>query len=274
LGALLDYIGRLVESVEMAVYSYVKPGAPHRFSTRFRYIEDYLLTLTSSLDTYGQAYEAGLGIGSGRETPLTIGLGRIVQTALARSHKRLGSRARQSVNLVFIPVTVSVAYSLRQQNFVGSFRRMLRSLLQVDDPKDTLALFEGVRTYCGEGLVLAERGLTQSRLVSERLSIGELLEVLSTSIRELNFLTRKLNTVLEVGSTIKTLVEKGLELNDVLVRAYLELAKVEVGKPFTELKEVELRSLYEIDRELTKSGRDLSHLVVPLALALLLSYYI
>jgi len=258
----------------MAVYSYIKPGAPHRFSARFKYIEDYLLTLTSSLDIYGQAYEAGLGISSGRETLLTIGLGRVVQAALARSHKRLGSRARQSVNLVFIPVTVSVACSLKQQNFVGSFKRMVRSLLQVDDPKDTVALFEGLRMYCGEGPVLAERGLTQSRLISERITVGELLELLSPRVRELGFLTRKLNTVLEVGFSIKTFLEKGLELNDVLVRAYVELAKVEVGEPFSGLKEVEQRVLYEIDRELIKRGRDLSYLVVPLALALLLSYYI
>ncbi len=274
MGTLLDYIGRLVESLEMAAYSYIKPGAPHRFSARFRYIENYLITATSSLDIYGQAYEAGLGISSGKETLLTIGLGKMVQTALARSHKRLGSRAQQAVNLVFIPVTVSVAYSLKQQNFIGSFKRMLRSLLQIDDPKDTVALFDGIKLYCGEGLVLAERGLTQSRLISERISISELLELLSPRVRELSFLMKKLNAILEVGSSIKTLLEKGLELNDVLVRAYVELAKTEVGEPFSGLKEVEQRVLYEVDRELLKSGRDLSYLIVPLALALLLSYYI
>ncbi len=269
-----EYVARLMEALLLAVYSYVKPAAPHRFSTRFRDLESTVFTVTSSLDVYNQAFSAGLSVSSGRETLHSVGVGRILYSSLAKSYRRLGARAHQALNLVLIPSTVATACSLRWRPFASSYRKTLSAVLSVDNPKDVAALIEGVRQFYGTGsLALAELGLTSSRLATERPTLGDVLSALGTRVRDLRYTLERLDYVIEVGSEAGRELASGAEPNEVAVRAFLKLAQPECGR-LSRLTELSQKALFELDRELSKEGIDLSHVLTPLSLALALSRYL
>ncbi len=270
----MEYVAKLVEALHLAVFSYIKPAAPHRFSTRFRDLESMVFTVTSSLDVYGQAFAAGLSVGSGKETLYTVGVGNLLYTSLAKSYRRLGARAHQTLNLVLIPSTLAIACSLRQRPFASSFRRILSAVLGIDNPRDVAGLVEGVRQFHGIGSqVLAELGLTSSRLATERPSLGDVFSALGTRARDLRYTLERLDYVVEVGAEAGRELARGSDPNDVAVRAFLKLAQPECER-LGRATEVDQKVLYELDRELSREGIDLSYLLAPLTLALKLSYYL
>lgn len=270
----VEYLARLVEALHLAVYSYVKPSAPHRFSTRFRDLESLLFTVTSSLDVYSQAFAAGTDVGSGKETLYSVGIGRLIYNSLAKSYRRLGVRAHQTLHLILIPSTLSIAYSLRQHPFVGSFRRIFSAVLGVDNPKDVAALVDGVRQFYGAGSsALVEQGLTSSRLVTEKPTIGDVLMTLGRKAKDVEYTLRRLDYVIEVGTDVAKMVASGVEPNDASVRAFLKLAQPECER-LSGVSDVNQKVLYELDRELARDGIDLSYLITPMVLALVLSNYL
>lgn len=263
-----------MEALHLAVYSYIKPAAPHRFSTKFRDLESTIFTVTSSLDIYGQVFTAGLDISTGKETLYSAGIGRFFYSSLAKSYRRLGARAHQALNLVLIPFTLSTAYSLKQQPFLGSFRKIFFTILDVDNPKDITALVDGIRQFYGAGsTALLERGLTSSRLATEKPSIGDILSILGSKIKDIQYVLNRMDYIIEIGLEIGRIAAEGVELNDITTRAFLKLARFECER-LSSIVDFSQKTLYELDRELTREGVDLSYLVTPLTLALTLSNYL
>lgn len=263
-----------MEALHLAVYSYIKPAAPHRFSAKFRNLESIVFSVTSSLDVYSQAFVAGVDVSSGKETLYTVGVGRLFYNSLAKSYRRLGVRTHQTLNLVLIPSTLSIAYSLRQYPFASSYRRIFSAILGVDNPKDVTTLAEGIRQFYGVGsAVLSEQGLTLSRMVTEKPSIGDILSIIGAKVRDLQYTLERIDYIIEVGMDTARIVASGADLNDVAVRAFLKLAQPECGK-LSKVSDINQKILYELDKELLKDGIDLSYLITPLTLTLILSNYL
>ena len=270
----MEYLSKLVEALHLAVYSYIKPAAPHRYSTKFRDLESIVFTVTSSLDVYNQAFSAGLDVGAGKETLYSVGVGRLFYSSLAKSYRRLGARAHQTLNLALVPFTLSVAYSLKQQSFESSFRKIFFTTLGIDSSKDTSALVDGIKQFYGAGFTaLLERGITLSKIATEKPSIGDILSALSSKARDIQYILRRIDYVVEVGLEVGRAATEGIELNEVAVRAFLKLARFECEK-LSSVAELNQKVLYELDRELLREGVDLSYLITPLILALVLSNYL
>lgn len=233
-----------------------------------------MFAATSSLDVYSQAFAAGFDIGSGKETLYSVGIGRLLYNSLAKSYRRLGVRAHQTLNLILVPSTLSIAYSTRQHPFTGTFRRIFSAVLGIDNPKDVSTLVEGVKQFYGVGsTVLLEQGLTLSKLVTEKPAIGDIFLILGTKAKDIEYTLRRMDYVIEVGMEAAKMLSSGVEPNEVSVRAFLRLARPECEK-LSRVSDVDQKSLYELDRELTRDGVDLSYLITPLVLALVLSNYL
>ncbi|MCS7099210.1 MAG: hypothetical protein RMH84_01930 [Sulfolobales archaeon] len=270
----MEYLSRLIEALHLAVYSYIKPAAPHRYSTRFRDLESIVFTVSSSLDVYSQAFTAGLDVGTGKETLYSVGIGRLFYNSLAKSYRKLGARAHQTLSLALIPFTLSVAYSLKQQSFASSFRKIFFTILGIDNSKDTSALVDGIRQFYGAGYTaLLESGITFSKLATEKPSIGDILSALSSKARDIQYVLKRMDYIVEVGLEVGRVATESIELNDIAVRAFLKLARFECEK-LSSVAELNQRVLYELDRELLREGVDLSYLITPLILTLILSNYL
>lgn len=270
----LDYVAKLVEALNIAIYSYVKPAAPHRFSTRFKDLEYIIFTVTSSLEIYSQAFDVGLSVSTGKETLLTSGVGRLIHNSLAKSYRRLGAKAYQALNLVLVPSSIAIAYASRHKPFVNSYKRILLSILEIDNSKDVSMIVEGLRQFYGEAsLILSDFGITSGKVVSERITIGDIMSALGTRIRELSYFLKKMDNILEAGSFFWKLVSSGHEPNEAAVKTFLKLASTDYSRLST-LTDANQKILYELDKELTSRGVDLSYVVTPLTLAILISNYI
>ncbi|MEM4428176.1 MAG: hypothetical protein QW036_05445, partial [Zestosphaera sp.] len=75
----------LVDSVDLAVYSYVKPGAPHRYSLRFKDLRPYVALLTSALKNYLRSAELGASVATGSLGFVNIGLGALIRDSIQDS---------------------------------------------------------------------------------------------------------------------------------------------------------------------------------------------
>lgn len=173
-----------------------------------------------------------------------------------------------------IPSTLSTAYSIRQHPFVSNYRRIFLAILDINNPKDIATLVDGVRAFYGAGsTALLERGLTPSKLATEKPAIGDILLMLGERVKDVWYTLMRIDYIIEVSMDVWRMIASGTEPNDVAVRAFLKLAKLECEK-LSHVSDADQKVLYELDRELLKEGRDLSYLITPLTLALVLSYYL
>ncbi|MEM0486830.1 MAG: hypothetical protein QXT76_00140 [Sulfolobales archaeon] len=96
---------------------------------------------------------------------------------------------------------------------------------------------------------------------------------MSVKARDLWYTLKRMDYIFEVGTEVARMTSSGADPNDVAVRAFLRLAQAECEK-LRKVSEVNQKSLYDLDRELIKDGVDLSYLITPLTLVLLLSNYL
>ncbi len=243
------------------MYSYVKPGAPHRYSTMYRDLHEFVSALTSALDTYVKACITGFEIGRGRSSFESAGLGGLVSEAYRLSKKAAAEMPLPSLHLLLIPTVIAASYSIEVDGklSLSKFRRALQGLLMYNPIKETESLYNALRGVGGgisRAIALTE--VTPGRISTEGLSIYDFLDHISREYLPASYLITRVNRLTELTEAfIKSHIE-GASLNDATVLLYRELLHDFTGYSADlriKGKEDFLR-LLKLDRELYRKWKE------------------
>ncbi len=272
---LLKLIKTLIESVDLTIYSYVKPAAPHRYSTRYKDLHSYVRIITSALDTYSRAADIGEDIAKGRMGFIDSQLGSLIRKAMQESTHALEETLLPEYHIVMIPAIISASYSIKLKGYlsIDHYRKSVRSLLMYNNIDDTLNLYDVLRTSVGEvkrGLSLA--AITPGKVRTERMTILDLLSEIGKYHKSIEFYVRRHNAITELGLKFVRLYLDSGNYNLAATSVYSELLEyIEGIKVNTEIKDKnDFMRLLKTDAELHSKGIHLTHAVPLLNEAILI----
>jgi len=271
---VLPVIRALIESTDLAVYSYVKPGAPHRFSPYFKDLHLFVLTLTSALEAYLDGIEAGSSVAEGRLGFTNLKIGDLIRDALRYSSRRLGSRNIPEYHLVMVPAAVASAYALKSgtKNLIEVFRKGLNDVLMFNNISETIKVYESLRNYGGRYSTIIEGlMLTPTKIRLESISIHDLYSEVGRKDLVLNCFTKKLSTLISASNTFASNYLKHGDANKAAVMTYGELAEELLNiRLLSYLEGRSFTDLLKLDKKLHSTGDSLRHLVPLLCFSIFL----
>ena len=199
---MLKLIKALVESADLAIYSYVKPGAPHRYSMKFRDLHSFVRVVTSALDTYSRAVDIGEGIAKGRMGFTDSNVGSLIRKAIQESTHALEEALLPEYHVIMIPAMISASYTVKLKGAmtVDYYRKGVKSLLMFSKVEDTIALYEALRSCRGEaGRAIGLVGITPGKIRTERMTVLDLLSEIGKHQKFLQFYVKKHGEITELA---------------------------------------------------------------------------
>lgn len=261
----------LVEAHELSVYSYVKPGAPHRYSTRFRDLHTLFINLTSSFEAYEKAVKLGEDVARGRAGFPNVRIGDLLSEALQKAEARLGAGTDPMIHIMLVPVTVAVSYSVRMRNEVDGalVRRALSDLLNYSDVSESLKIYEALKAVGGRySSLLDEIMVTPTKIRVESLRPADIFAEMSVKEPIFSLLGRRLSTLISASKKFIELETGEVSTNTAAVEVFSELVYGVTGKKLRVYGDSDIVKALRYDKELEKSGVDLSPFIGPLTAAL------
>lgn len=266
----------MIDSVDLAVYSYVKPGAPHRYSVRFKDLHLYVATLTSALKHYMRAIELGGRVATGALGFVDVDIGSLVRDSIQDNITHVRRVQLPEIHVFLIPACVASTYAIKlKERFTTQvYINARKSLLSYSKPQGVLKVYEAFKNVGGDvGRALYESGITPNKVVVESLTLEEFLNLLSNHYKYIDFTTSRHNAVVEASNTFLREYEKENDLNTSVLAAYSSLLN-SIGselKPQLKQKTKEdFKKALELDTELSSRNIDYTPLLSPLAEAILI----
>ncbi len=261
----------LVEAHELSVYSYVKPGAPHRYSTRFKDLHTLFVNLTSSFEVYERAAKLGEDVARGRSGFPNIRIGELLSEALQRAEARLGAGTDPMIHIMLVPITVAVSYSVRMSDRIDGalIRRAISDILNYSDVSESLRIYESLKTVGGRySALLDEIMITPTKIRVESLRPADIFAEMSMKEPIFSLLGRRLSTLISASKRFIELETGEVSTNAAAVEAFSELVYGVTGKKLRVYGDADIVKALKYDRELEKNGVDLSPFIGPLTAAL------
>jgi len=274
-------VGKVLSALHVALYSYIKPGAPHRYSLDNKPYEYMNLGfgLTSLVWDIARDFQR---LSRGEIGLPDIRLGLRIDQALRTSLARYG--VLPPLDLVFsvILAASTISYGMvRREESVSAYKKALDDVLMASTTRDAIEVYESLRKlgYHGEIELLELNGVSRSAIEIHGYKIPDLFSVLEREYAFFKYASPYKKTIVEVSEAIASEYEGSRSINNAVVRGYIELIVREGElreyrnriRKIVELKLTRtrngLRELYSLDKELRGKGYDFERLLAPLVLA-------
>ncbi len=274
---MIRVLKALIDSLDLGIYSYVKPGAPHRFSTHFLDLHSYVRTITESLDTYVKAIKLGEDVGEGRLGLDRVSIGGLISDALKASAKVLSFKNIPEVHLVLVPVVLVSSYSLKiessKDGFLRRFSSGLKDILLYTGPQEVIKVYEGLRSYGGRYTeVIDYISITKGKILSERLSLIDFYSELGSKDFMLKFFSSKYDKLPTYARRfVETYVNSG-DYNLAAINTYSHILNeaVNMNLNLVMKSRSDLLRLLKLDKELISEGKNYSTLIPVLISSILI----
>ncbi|MEM0038444.1 MAG: hypothetical protein QXS42_05400 [Zestosphaera sp.] len=266
----------LVDSVDMAVYSYVKPGAPHRYSVRFRDLRPFIATLTSALRHYMRSIELGVSVATGAMGLVDVNVGSLIRDSIQDNIAFLGRAPLPELHVFLVPACVASSYTLKlKERFtLQTFLSARRSLLIYSKPQEVVKVYEAFRNAGGDlGRALYESGVTSTKISSESLTLEEFLNILGNRYRYIGFTSSRYHAVVEASNEFIKEYERESDWNSAALTSYSVLLNAlgsDVKPPLRQRSKDEFKKALELDAELGSRNVDYTPLIPALAESILI----
>ncbi len=274
-------VGKVLSTLHTSLYSYIKPGAPHRYSLDNKPYE-YMnigLGLTGLIWDIARDFQR---LSRGEIGLPDIRIGSRIDQALRTSLARYG--VLPPVDLVFsiILSASTIAYGMvRKEESVAGYKKVLDDVLMASTTRDTMEVFEALRRlgYHREVEILELNGISRSSIEVHGYKLPDIFSILEKEFVFFKYASPYKKTITEVSEAIAAEYENSRNLNNAVVRGYVELVLREDSlreyrdriRKIVELKLTRtrngLKELYNLDKELRGKGYELENLIAPLILA-------
>jgi len=266
----------LVEAIDLSVYSYVKPGAVHRFSIYDLDTYKYVRTVVSALDTYLQSVTLGESVAKGVIGFPSVGIGRLVSQAITSSLSKLGINTVVELHITLIPTVIASSYTLtnEKQFNLSTFRKALTTMMTYSDVSDALEVYGVLKKLDKFSKVFEDSGLTEGVIRTNHMNLRSIYQVLGKHIRPLTTLVDKLDIIVGMSSKFIKVYEETYDLNLATISAYLHGLENIYGLSFkiTTTKQSSITNeLYRLDKELRSKGLNFNDMIPILCTSTLLS---
>lgn len=268
---------KVVGSVHLAAYSYIKPGAMHRYSSGPQPYNYVHIALSLSNEVYRLAVDVDRACRGEIGLP-DIRLGQTLSRSLREGLVSLGVLAPLDMvlSIIFSALALSHGYSRKEQKPSG-YLKALYDVLSATTIRDTLEFYDTLRRMgYSEVEYLELQGYTRGYIEVEGYRLIDIIRPLSSKHKLFNYVQPHNRFIVDVAETIIEDYEAGKDLNNAVVRGYIELLRREENSLAERLEEAlrlkltrtrdGLRLLYNLDQELRKSGRSFDGLIPVLVL--------
>jgi hypothetical protein len=266
----------LVEAIDLSVYSYVKPGAVHRFSIHDLDTYKYVRTITSALDTYLQSITLGESVAKGVIGFPSAGIGRLVSQAITSSLSKLGVNVVVELHITLIPTVIAASYTLinEKQLSLSTFRKALTNMLTYSDVNDALELYGVLKKLDKFSKVFEDLGLTEGVIRTNYMNLRGIYQVLGRQFRPLTALVDKLDIIVGMSNKFIKVYEETYDLNLATISAYIHGLENIYGLSFkitTSKQSNIVNELYRLDKEIRGKGLNFNDMIPILCASTLLA---
>ncbi|OYT47972.1 MAG: hypothetical protein B6U85_03825 [Desulfurococcales archaeon ex4484_42] len=265
---MINILKALIDGLDLSIYSYVKPAAPHRFSTHFTDLHTYVKAVTDALGEYVKAIERGFRVAEGRLGLDRVGLGELIRSAISSSAKNLHLRGVHNLHLILLPVVITASYAYKLEgkssNFINRFNRGLKDILLYTSTQEVLKIYNALRTHEGVFKELLTRiSITPGRIESEGMNLLDFYSELGTVDRTLKFFARNYVAISRYGQKYVNIYVKTGDYNLATIQVFTDIALdvANVKLPIAPEGMSNIVKSLKIDRELIRKGLDLSDII-------------
>lgn len=268
----------LMEAMDLSVYSYIKPGAVHRYSLQDQDLHRYVKTVSVSLNSYLQAYSLGESLARGSSGIQSINLGRLVSQAISASFSKLSAKSVVELHLALIPTTTSISYTLSIDRGVNlnTFRRAFTLVLTHSDVKEVLEVYTALRKFDRYERLLTEMGISEGVIRTNSLNLRNLYVALGRKVVPLSTLTDRQDVIVGMSGKFVKTYEETYDYNLAAISSYIygleALYSISTKSDLLKGRDA-LNELYKLDKEFRSKGYDFNDLIPVLAASTLLSLH-
>lgn len=266
----------IIDALDLSIYSYVKPGAVHRFSLQDDDLHKYIRALTSSIHTYLSAVELGELVARGNLSFPSLGIGRLINQSISSSLRWIDRIYTAELHLTLLPSVTAISYALAIDKTapLTTFRRAILNILSSSSVKDSLDIYHIIKDLPIFTPIISELGITEGYLRVNSINLHDLYITLGRKLPSINVLVNKLDVIAGMSNKfLKTYYEIS-DYNIASVAAYIDglekvfgiQIKVDLTKGRTAINE-----LFKIDKDLKSKGKDFNELIPLLNISILLS---
>ena len=270
---MIRILKALYESIDLGIYSYVKPGAPHRFSTHFTNLHEFVRSFTESLNTYVKAIDTGFSVAEGRLGLNRANVGTLISEAISSSSRALGFKGFPELHLILIPTTIASSYAIKLGgNRELIFKRIIqgiKDLLYYTEPKEVVKVYQSLRHHGGRySEIISQVMLTPGRIESEALSLIDFYRELGSKDELLRFFSNRYSALITYALEY---INRYLKTGDYNLAAINTYARI-VQDMFNITLDLKMRSSSDLlnllrkDKEFISSGMDFTK-VIPILVA-------
>lgn len=266
----------LIEAVDLSIYSYIKPGAPHRYSLHDEDLHKYMKTITTSLSLYAQACSLGESIAKGVLGTSSANLGKLISQAISASFSRLTSNAVVELHLMLIPTITAVSYVLTNERMMNLnvFRKIITSILMYSDVKDAVEVYSALKKSDRYERFLIELGISEGVIRTNSMNLRNMYMALCRKVVPLSTLIDRLDVTIGMVSRFIKKYDETYDYNLATVASYIYglEALYNITFKLDVIKERNvMNELYKLDRELRGKGYNFNDLIPVLCVSTMLS---
>ncbi len=273
---MFKVIQYLIEAIDLSVYSYIKPGALHRYSLYDGDLHKYVKTVTTSLSLYAQACSLGESVAKGTLGMPSTNLGKLISQAISTSLSKLTSNTVVELHLMLIPTTLTISYVLANERAMNlnTFRKIITSILTYSDVKDAVEVYSALKKLDRYERLLVELGISEGVIRTNSMNLRSIYMTLCRKITPLSMLVDKLNVTIGMVSRFIKKYDETYDYNLATIASYIYGLETLYNISFKSdlLKERNtMNELYRLDKELRGKGYNFNELIPALCVSTTLS---